>query len=63
MAKKPPSTPFIDTAVERSCHSFVQCVGGNDIFNTTFRKKTSKGWSEHDEQIKVEYFLPKAKRL
>ena len=58
--KTPPSTPFIDTAVERSRHSIMQRTCSEEIFNVREKKSKVAGKSENIDRLTIEFILTKA---
>ena len=58
--KQTPTTPFIDTAVERSRHTIVQRFCAGEMFNTKVSNTDTSGRSENEDRIKIECVLTRA---
>ena len=58
--KTPPSTPYIETAVERSRHSIMQRTCSAEIFNVKSKKNKATGKSDYVDKLTIEFILTRA---
>ena len=55
--KTPPTTPFIETAIERSRHCIMQRTCSKEIFNVRTKKAKASGKSEYIDRLTIEFIL------
>ena len=58
--KTPPSTPYIDTAVERSRHCIMQRICSEEIFDVRKKRAKTTGKSDYIDRITIEFILTRA---
>ena len=58
--KRTPTTPFIDTAVERSRHMIAQRFCAYNLFKSRSNEPDINGRAENEDRIKIEFVLSKA---
>ena len=58
--KTPQSTPYIDTAVERSRHCIMQRTCSEEIFNVRSKPSKTTGKSDYIDKLTIEFILTRA---